>query len=83
MPIREYQGMRPDQGCDQCRMPFERLERMQEQALTVCPACGQPVDRLISAPSVGASQSGLDHRAQSGGFHKLKRLGRGEYEKVY
>ena len=39
--------------------------------------------KLISAPSVGASKSSFDNRAKAGGFSKLKRVGKGEYEKKY
>lgn len=83
MPIREYQAADPDRSCAQCRIPFERIERLNEAVLTVCSHCGAPVVRLISAPAVGGSRSGLDDRAKNAGFHKLKRLGRGEYEKQY
>jgi hypothetical protein len=41
------------------------------------------VKKLISAPRVGASQSNFDDRAKASGFHKLKKLGKGEYEKQY
>jgi len=83
MPIREYQVSDPAQGCAACRRPFERLEGLQEPPLDKCPACGVPVSRLISAPVVGGSKSSLDRRASQAGFHKLKRLGKGEYEKQY
>jgi len=33
--------------------------------------------------AVGASRSGLDDRAKAAGFTKLKRLGKGEYERQY
>jgi len=83
MPIREYQVNDPAQGCAACRRPFERLEGMQALPLDKCPVCGAPVSRLISAPTVGGSKSSLDRRASQAGFHKLKRLGKGEYEKQY
>ncbi|MCX6992264.1 MAG: zinc ribbon domain-containing protein [Kiritimatiellaeota bacterium] len=83
MPIREYQVNDPAQGCAACRQPFERLESMQALPLDKCPVCGAPVSRLISAPVVGGSKSSLDRRASQAGFHKLKRLGHGEYEKQY
>jgi hypothetical protein len=41
------------------------------------------VKKLISTPAIGGSQSGFDDRAKSSGFHKLKKLGTGEYEKLY
>ncbi len=83
MPMREYQSCQPGQGCPACQAPFERLERLSEAPLDRCPACGGPVARLLSAPRVGRSRSGLDARARQAGFHKLKRLGKGEYEKQY
>jgi len=83
MPIREYQADDPCRACDACRRPFERLERLPEPFLDKCPACGAPVSRLISAPVVGGSKSSFDRRASQAGFHKLKRLGKGEYEKQY
>lgn len=83
MPIREYQAQDQDQGCEKCRQPFEQLEGMNQAPLAKCPQCGAPVARLISAPSVGASRSGFDSRAKHAGFHKLKKLSKGEYEKQY
>ena len=83
MPIRQHQAADPDRGCEQCRLPFGRIERLNEAVLTACRQCGAPVGRLIAAPAVGGSRSGLDDRAENAGFHKLKRLGRGEYEKQY
>ena len=83
MPIREYQVSNSGQGCAVCCRPFERLEQLQAPPLDHCPACGAPVSRLISVPALGGSQSSLDHRASQAGFHKLKRLGKGEYEKQY
>jgi hypothetical protein len=41
------------------------------------------VVKVVSRPAVGGSSSGFDDRAKSAGFHKLKRLGKGEYEKQY
>jgi len=83
MPIREYQAKHQRKGCDRCRLPFERIERPGEQPLRQCPECGGAVIRLISAPRVGASRSGADARAKSAGFHKLKKISKGEYEKIY
>lgn len=83
MPIREYQAIDSVKGCAACRQPFERLELMPAAPLDKCPACGAPVSRLISTPALGGSKSALDRRAQQAGFHKLKRLGKGEYEKMY
>lgn len=83
MPIREYQAGHPEKGCNYCRDRFERIERLNEPALTKCPQCGAELIRLISAPRVGASQTGADDRAKKAGFHKLKKISKGEYEKIY
>lgn len=83
MPIHEYIAREDARGCARCRAGFERLERPGEAPLATCPECGSPVRRKISAPTVGRSASSLDHRAKAVGFHKLKRLGKGEYEKQY
>ena len=83
MPIREYQTGNPEMGCSICRNRFERIERLNAPAVLKCPQCGAELVRLISAPSVGASQAGADDRAKRAGFHKLKKISKGEYEKIY
>lgn len=83
MPIYEYKAKIPSKSCDYCRESFELLRKLSDEPLTKCPKCGAPVEKQISAPSVGLSRSGLDDRAKAAGFSKLKRLGKGEYEKQY
>lgn len=83
MPIREYSAADPKKSCTHCKEGFERMETMDAPAEGVCPECGGTVERQISAPSVGGSDSGFDDRAKSAGFSKLKKLGHGEYEKKY
>lgn len=83
MPIYEYQASSPDESCDHCRDGFECLRKLSDPPLAACPECGSPVAKQISAPSVGASQTGLDDRAKNAGFTKYKKLGKGEYEKKY
>ena len=82
MPIYEYEAVDAAKGCDVCRGGFEHLHKVSE-TLETCPRCGGKVRKVFSAPNVGASKSGFDDRAKAGGFHKLQRLGKGEYEKVY
>ncbi len=83
MPIYEYQVAEDAKGCPFCVRGFERIQTLAEPKLEKCPECGAPVVRVISAPSLGKSQSSLDDRAKAAGFTKLKRLGKGEYEKQY
>jgi putative FmdB family regulatory protein len=83
MPIYEYEAVRADEACPHCAHGFELLQAISAEALTSCPQCGSPVRKCISAPAVGASQSGFDDKAKSAGFHKLKKVSKGEYEKQY
>jgi putative FmdB family regulatory protein len=83
MPIYEYQATDEKRCCKHCAKVFEVLQQPSDAPLTECPQCEAPVTKLISAPAVGASESGADDRARSAGFHKLKRLDKGKYEKQY
>ena len=83
MPIREYSAVDPKRSCTHCKEGFELVETLDAPPEETCPECGHPVQRQISAPSVGGSDSGFDDRAKSAGFSKLKKLGHGEYEKKY
>lgn len=84
MPIYEYVAERPEEaGCAKCRAGFEAMQRISDARLARCPDCGAPVVRAVSAPALGRSASSLDDRARAAGFTKLKRLGRGEYERQY
>ena len=83
MPIYEYQATEGEKGCPFCANGFEQMQTLSEPKLEKCPECGAPVVRVISAPSLGRSASSLDDRAKAAGFTKLKRLGKGEYEKQY
>ena len=84
MPIYEYSSRDPDKAsCAKCAASFEVMQRLSDPPIERCPDCGAPVVRIVSAPSLGRSVSSLDDRAKSAGFTKLKRLGKGEYEKQY
>ena len=83
MPIREYSAVDPKKACDACRDGFEQMETMEAPALEKCPECGNAVQRQFSAPSVGASDSGLHDRAKNAGFTTYKKSSKGEYEKKY
>ena len=83
MPIFEYRTVDTKESCRFCREPFEVLESVGAQSISECPACKNPVRRIISAPAIGASESSADDRAKSAGFRKLRKIGKGEYEKEY
>jgi len=83
MPIYEYEARDAHKSCGRCRNGFEYVQGISDAPLAACPECGAPVRKLVSRPAVGSSKSNLDQRARSAGFHKLRRLGKGEYEKQY
>ncbi len=83
MPIYEYHVVDTEKGCEHCSNGFDELQKMTDSPLAVCPKCGAPVRRWVAPHSVGNSRTGLDDKAKHAGLHKLKRLGKGEYEKVY
>jgi hypothetical protein len=83
MPIREYAAVDEEKGCLYCLEGFEEVESIDAPPVESCPICHQPVVRQLSAPRLGRSQTGFDDSAKSAGFSKLKRLGKGEYEREY
>lgn len=83
MPTYEYEAIDPARSCDTCRNVFELVRPLRAPPVTDCPRCAAPVRKVISAPAIGRSGTSLDQRAKSAGFSKLKRLGKGEYEKQY
>ena len=83
MPVSEYELCDDEKGCASCAKGFDVVQRMTDARLKVCPECGSAVRKVFSVPGVGHSEAGFDDRAKAGGFHKLKRLGKGEYEKQY
>lgn len=83
MPVYDYEAVSPKAGCPRCSQGFEIVQSIHDPRLAVCPDCGVAIRRIITAPAIGRSKSKLDDRAKSSGFTKLKRLGKGEYEKMY
>ena len=83
VPIYEYRAIASNSSCYHCQAGFEMLQAATDEALNACPACGKPIERIISAPAIGASQSNFDDKAKSSGFTKLRKISKGEYEKEY
>ncbi len=86
MPTYEYQAPEPDRGCEYCRARFEVRQSMKAEPLTRCPACGGPVERIISACGIcthGSERSMLsDRNLKAKGFTKLVNEGGGKFRKV-
>ncbi|OHB61734.1 MAG: hypothetical protein A2Y76_00140 [Planctomycetes bacterium RBG_13_60_9] len=83
MPIYVYKSHDRKCDCDCCRKGVEVLQRLNEPPLENCPKCGRRVEKCISTFTLGTSETSLADRARSKGMHMLKRLGQGEYEKVF
>ena len=83
MPVYDYTATDSKHACDYCANGFEITQSLSEPRLTACPRCGAAVEKCIVAPAIGRSKSKLDDRAKAAGFTKLKKIGKGEYEKMY
>ena len=83
MPIYVYEAKEPKRGCVKCRDGFETRQSLKEERLTKCPDCGAEIYRVIQAPGLTHSKTDLHYRAKRAGFHTLKKVNKGEYEKIY
>ena len=52
MPTYGYRSFDSGNCCDHCRGGFEVIQRITEPALTLCPRCRSPVQRILFAPAV-------------------------------
>jgi hypothetical protein len=83
MPVYVYRSTRRKCDCDCCKDGVEVLQRPDELPLENCPKCGRRVEKSVSNFHLGVSETSLNDRARAKGMHTLKRLGEGEYEKVF
>ena len=83
MPIYVYEARNQKRGCDKCRDGFEVTQHLNDERLVKCPDCGAEVIRVIQAPGLTHSKTDLHYRAKRAGFHTLKRVDKGAYEKMY
>ena len=83
MPMYVYEAKEGAKGCAKCRAGFEIAQSINDPKLTACPDCGGPIFRVIQAPGLGHSKTDLHYRAQRAGFSCLKKVQKGEYEKMY
>jgi predicted nucleic acid-binding Zn ribbon protein len=83
MPLRDYICADPARSCPRCRNGFEALEHAGATPLLTCSRCGAPLVRQISAPRVPPTKGSFTDRAKRAGFHQLKRVDKGTYEKQF
>lgn len=79
MPIYRYEHLDEEGSCPQGKN-FSTSQSMRDDALTLCPECGRPVERLISGAYVSSPTTDTDIRDK--GFAKLVRRDKGIYENV-
>jgi len=85
MPTYVYQKTEDAEGCEHCTEPFEVVQAMKDDPLTVCPKCAGPVRRLITPPHIGrqSTKSMLsDKNLKRHGFHRLVKEDKGRYRKT-
>jgi len=83
MPLYVYEAKEKSRACPRCRAGFEVVQSLKDAKLTACPDCGAEIFRVIQAPGLTHSKTDLHYRAKRAGFHTLKKVGKGEYEKIY
>lgn len=82
MPIYTYRCV--DEGCARCSEGFDLLQRLSDPELSVCPECGKPVRKQLSAPALAIGGAHLlnEKRVGEKGFTQYRKIGKGVYEKT-
>ena len=83
MPDYRYETKSEKSACKDCLSIIEAVQSINDKPMEHCPECGDLIRKVPVTASVGHSQSSFDDRAKAAGFSKLKKLGKGEYEKQY
>ena len=83
MPLYVYEAKSPRRSCEKCRGGFEISQRLSDEKLKTCPDCGAEIIRVIQPVGLTHSKTDLHYRAKRAGFHTLKKVNKGEYEKIY
>jgi putative FmdB family regulatory protein len=88
MPLYTYQTSLESGGCPRCVLPFEVMQKLADARLTVCPDCGQPVKKIITAVHVNTGTTGSPgstlsaKNIEKNGFTQYRKVGKGQYEKT-
>jgi len=81
MPLYDYAAV--SKGCRHCKGGFELMQKLSEPKLKKCPACGAPVERVISAvPVHGKYSTKSDSKIKDLGMTKYVKTSDGSYERT-
>jgi putative FmdB family regulatory protein len=80
MPMYEYRASAPDGGCEHCRTSFQMHQAITDEALTSCPRCAAPVERLLFPAAVSTPHTPSDYKNL--GWTKMVRRDQGVYENL-
>jgi putative FmdB family regulatory protein len=73
--------------CEMCEASFEIVQRMSDNALTACPACGGEVERVVQPINISGHNRYNKKRSNAdmerAGFTQYKKMGKGYYEKQF
>jgi len=86
MPFYTYRPRDSQQCCEYCRNEFEIVQLIREDALQICPECGNEVVRLIfpakQSTEVSTKKLLSDDNIRKHGFKKLVNAGGGKFDEV-
>ena len=83
MPVYVYKAKDHKKSCKYCMNEFELKQDMNEKPIMVCPKCNNAVIMVFKPFNLAPSKTGFDRKAKDRGFHKLKKVDKGKYEKLY
>ena len=82
MPIYVYRATNIEH-CEHCKDEFEHLQKLDEAALTSCPECFAPVERVVTAANLASSSPSLkEDNIAKHGFTQYRKVEKGVYEKT-
>jgi len=86
MPIYTYRARNEEKSCTYCKVEFETLQKIRDDALTNCPECGAEVVRLLHGlrkiEDTSTSKMLSDDNLRKHGFKKLVKRSKGQYDEV-
>ncbi len=86
MPFYTYRAKEEENSCNYCKNGFEILQKISEDALEVCPDCGEPIVRIMHGVAYKRDDSTKtilsDDNLKKHGFKKLVNTGGGKFDVV-